>query len=97
MIIRIMQMIITMAIIIVRDNNSNNKRERERENKVYKYSNSPIENALTVFEGAMMFIELYITASLPYDFVLKDFTLRIPFLEHHILYLCDLKKKQTNY
>ena len=56
-------MIITMAIIIVRDNNSNNKRERERqtdrqtENKVYKYSNSPIENALTVFEGAMMFIE----------------------------------------
>ena len=51
-----MQMIITMAIIIVRDNNSNNKRE----NKVYKYSNSPIENALTVFEGAMMFIEYYI-------------------------------------
>ena len=55
-------MIITMAIIIVRDNNSNNKRERERqrENKVYKYSNSPIQNALTVFEGAMMFIEYYI-------------------------------------
>ena len=41
MIIRIMQMIITMAIIIVRDNNSNNKRERERKQsiQIFKFAN----------------------------------------------------------
>ena len=39
-----------------------------------------------------MFIALYITASLPRDFVLKYFTLRIPFLEH-VSYLCVLEEK----
>ena len=38
MIIRIMQMIITMAIIIVRDNNSNNKREREQSIQIFKFA-----------------------------------------------------------
>ena len=52
-------MIITIAIIIVRDNNSNNNK-RERENKIYKYSNSPIEDALTVFEGYSMCLLRYI-------------------------------------
>ena len=39
-----------------------------------------------------MFIALYITASLPFDFVLKDFTLNIPFPEH-VSYLCISEEK----
>ena len=35
-----------------------------------------------------MFIALYITACLPCDFVLKYFTLSIPFSEHDVSYLC---------
>ena len=42
-----------------------------------------------------MFIALYISASLPYDFVLKDFTLNIPFLEHDVSYLC-VSEDKTN-
>ena len=42
-----------------------------------------------------MFIALYITASLPYDFVLKDFTLSIPFSEHDVSYLC-VSEDKTN-
>ena len=42
-----------------------------------------------------MFITLYITASLPYDFVLKDFTLSIPFSEHDVPYLC-VSEDKTN-
>ena len=34
-----------------------------------------------------MFIALYTTASLPCDFVLKDFTLNIPSSEHDVSYL----------
>ena len=41
-----------------------------------------------------MFIALYITASLPYDFVLKDFTLSIPFSEH-VSYLCVSAEKAS--
>ena len=40
-----------------------------------------------------MFIALYIGASLPYDFVLKDFTLNIPFLD--VSYLC-VSEDKTN-
>ena len=39
-----------------------------------------------------MFIALYITASLPFDFVLKDFTLNIPF-PGHVSYLCISEEK----
>ena len=42
-----------------------------------------------------MFVALYITASLPYDFVLKDFTLSIPFSEHDVSYLC-VSEEKTN-
>ena len=42
-----------------------------------------------------VFIALYITASLPYDFVLKDFTLTIPFSEHDVSYLC-VSAEKTN-
>ena len=34
-----------------------------------------------------MFVALYITASLPIDFVLKDFIFGIPFSEYDISYL----------
>ena len=45
-----------------------------------------------------MFIALYITACLPCDFVLKDFTLTVPFSEHDVSYLCvSEEKKQTSY
>ena len=80
MIMRIMQMIITMAIIIVRDNNSNNKRERERKQsiQIFKFANRKCFNCF--WRRHDVYWVLYIiTASLPYDFVLKDFTLRIPF------------------
>ena len=40
-----------------------------------------------------MFNALYITASLPCDFVLKDFTLSIPFSEHNVSYPCVSKEK----
>ena len=40
-----------------------------------------------------VFIALYITASLPFDFVLKDFTLSIPFSEHDVSYLCVSEDK----
>ena len=43
-----------------------------------------IENALTFFEGYSMFVALYITASLPIDFALKDFIFGIPFSEYDI-------------
>ena len=42
-----------------------------------------------------MFIELCITASLPCDFVVKDFTLSIPFSEHDVPYLC-VSEEKTN-
>ena len=42
-----------------------------------------------------MFIALHITACLPGDFVLKDFTLSIPFSEHDVLYLC-VSEEKTN-
>ena len=42
-----------------------------------------------------MFNALYITASLPCDFVLKDFTLSIPFTENDVSYLC-VSKEKTN-
>ena len=40
-----------------------------------------------------MFIALYKAASLPYGFVLKDFTLSIPFWEHDLSYLCVSEEK----
>ena len=40
-----------------------------------------------------MFIALYITVSLPYDVVLKDFTLTIPLSEHDVSYLCVSAEK----
>ena len=40
-------------------------------------------------------IALYITASLPCDFVLKDFTLSIPFSEHDVSHLC-VSEEKTN-
>ena len=46
MIMRIMQMIITMAIIIVRDNNSNNKRERETDRQTDR------EQSIQIFKFA---------------------------------------------
>ena len=42
-----------------------------------------------------MFIALYIAASLPCDFVLKDFTFSIPFSEHDVSYLC-VSEERTN-
>ena len=42
-----------------------------------------------------MFIALYITACLPCDFVLKDFTLTIPFSEHDVSYLYVSEEKKT--
>ena len=42
-----------------------------------------------------MFIALYVTACLPGDFVLKDFTLSIPFSEHDVSYLC-VSEEKTN-
>ena len=42
-----------------------------------------------------MFIALYITASLPCDHVLKDFTLSIPFSKHDVLYL-RVSEEKTN-
>ena len=42
-----------------------------------------------------MFITLDITASLPCDFVLKDFTLSISFSEHDISYL-HVSEEKTN-
>ena len=42
-----------------------------------------------------MFIALYITACLPCDFVLKDFTLSIPFSEHDVSHLC-VSEEKTN-
>ena len=42
-----------------------------------------------------MLIVLYITACLPCDFVLKDFTLSIPFSEHDVSYLC-VSEEKTN-
>ena len=42
-----------------------------------------------------MFIALYIAASLPYDFVLKDFTLSIFFSEHNVSSLC-ISEDKTN-
>ena len=42
-----------------------------------------------------MFIALYIIVSLPRDFVLKDFTLSIPFSEHDVSYLC-VPEEKTN-
>ena len=42
-----------------------------------------------------MFIALYITAALSCDFVLKDFTLSIPFSEHDVSYLC-VSEEKTN-
>ena len=42
-----------------------------------------------------VFIALYITASLPFDFVLKDFTLSIPFSEHDVSYLFVSEEKSS--
>ena len=45
-----------------------------------------------------MFIALYITVLLTDDIVLKDFSLDMPFSEHHVSYLSvSEKKNQTNY
>ena len=54
-----------------------------------------IENALTVFEGYSMCLLHYVTASLSCDFVLKDFTLNIPFSEHDVSYL-RVSEEETN-
>ena len=40
-----------------------------------------------------MFIAVYITSSLQCDFVLKHFTLSIPFSEHDVSYLCVSEEK----
>ena len=40
-----------------------------------------------------MFIALKITAFLPHDFELKDFTLSIPFSEHDVSYMCVSEEK----
>ena len=42
-----------------------------------------------------VFIALYVTAFLPCDFALKDFTLSMPFSEHDVSYLC-VSEEKTN-
>ena len=44
-----------------------------------KWKDYAIKMFQLILKAIHVFIELYITASLPYDFVQKDFTLSIPF------------------